>query len=285
MSIGPTLPPHLQQRRNEEDSSGCSGDEDFTGPRLPAVACRGPEPTPQEGEEESSDDDFGPALPPHLASRSRWSRRRRRKVSQDLSDSDEDCIGPKPPKPGESSSLQSTHISDIERRAKSMRDKIEGLDKKEVKRESWMMELPDAKAKSFGLGPRTFSRKGATVIGDRSAWTDTPEQRAKRARGEIQEQDETETTDYLINKARDETMSKVSEELKDKKGRDTLLEMHEKKRMKKAKKEKNKEEVRRPFDRDLDLGANKFDEAQRKLMVKKAAQIDSRFTSGSRKYL
>ena len=38
-------------------------------------------------------------------------------------------------------------------------------------------------------------------------------------------------------------MSKVSEELKDKKGRDTLLEMHEKKRMKKAKKEKNKEEV------------------------------------------
>lgn len=30
-----------------------------------------------------------------------------------------------------------------------------------------MLELPSAKAKSFGLGPRTFSRKGVTEVGDR----------------------------------------------------------------------------------------------------------------------
>ena len=38
---------------------------------------------------------------------------------------------------------------------------------KEIKRETWMLELPEAKAKSFGLGPRTFTRKGITQVGDR----------------------------------------------------------------------------------------------------------------------
>ena len=42
---------------------------------------------------------------------------------------------------------------------------------------------------------------------------------------------------------------------------------------------------RRPFDRDLDLGANKFDDAQRKLMIKKSAEINSRFAAGAQKFL
>jgi hypothetical protein len=36
---------------------------------------------------------------------------------------------------------------------------------KEVKREDWMLELPSDRAKSFGLGPRMFSRKGASETG------------------------------------------------------------------------------------------------------------------------
>ena len=52
MSIGPSLPPHLQrlkdQQTAEEESDESSGGDDF-GPRLPAVACRGPRPpTPSE---------------------------------------------------------------------------------------------------------------------------------------------------------------------------------------------------------------------------------------------
>lgn len=42
---------------------------------------------------------------------------------------------------------------------------------------------------------------------------------------------------------------------------------------------------RKPFDRDADLGVNRFDDAQRKLMIKKAGQIDSRFGSGQQKFL
>ena len=97
--------------------------------------------------------------------------------------------------------------SDIERRAQSMKDKIEGKGQHEVKRESWMLELPDAKAKSFGLGPRTFSRKGKTELGDRSVWTESPEDKARRARGEQveggnEDEEEKKRQEYLINKSR-----------------------------------------------------------------------------------
>jgi len=72
MSIGPSLPPHLQRLREQANEEEEENDE--VGPRLPTVACRGPKPPApgeQEDEEESSDDDFGPALPPHLANRRR----------------------------------------------------------------------------------------------------------------------------------------------------------------------------------------------------------------------
>ena len=44
---------------------------------------------------------------------------------------------------------------------------------------------------------------------------------------------------------------------------------------------------RRPFDfdQDIDLKANQFDEALKKNMMKMAAKIDNRFSSGSQKFL
>ena len=55
MSIGPSLPPHLQhlarQDKEEEEDSSSSESEDDIGPRLPEVPCRGPAPV-------------GPQLPP-----------------------------------------------------------------------------------------------------------------------------------------------------------------------------------------------------------------------------
>ncbi|XP_021706430.1 GPALPP motifs-containing protein 1 [Aedes aegypti] len=69
----------------------------------------------------------------------------------------------------------------------------------------------------------------------------------------------------------------------------SLLELHQKK----AKKEKKKkdaerdpdEPTRRPFDRNIDLHANRFDEAQKKAIFKKAQLLDTRFSSGASKYL
>ena len=86
---------------------------------------------------------------------------------------------------------------------------------------------------------------------------------------------------------RDEKMEKVSQELKQKRGADTLMDMHEKKLKKDKKKKEDSGEAseRRLFDRDIDLKANQFDEAMKKNMMKMAAKIDNRFSSGSQKFL
>ena len=42
---------------------------------------------------------------------------------------------------------------------------------------------------------------------------------------------------------------------------------------------------RRPFDRDIDLQANRFDEAAKKAMLKKARKLNDNFSSGQQKYL
>ena len=70
--------------------------------------------------------------------------------------------------------------------------------------------------------------------------------------------EEHDTTDFAV-RMRDEKMEKVSQELKQKRGADTLMDMHEKKLKKDKKKKEDSGEAseRRPFDRDIDLKANK----------------------------
>ncbi|PSN30964.1 hypothetical protein C0J52_24252 [Blattella germanica] len=50
-------------------------------------------------------------------------------------------------------------------------------------------------------------------------------------------------------------------------------------------KEEGKREERRPFDRNVDLQANRFDEAQKKAIFKKAQLLNDRFSSGQSKFL
>lgn len=47
-------------------------------------------------------------------------------------------------------------------------------------RESWMMELPPERTKNFALAPRTFSMAVPSANMDRSSWTETPADRAKK---------------------------------------------------------------------------------------------------------
>lgn len=42
---------------------------------------------------------------------------------------------------------------------------------------------------------------------------------------------------------------------------------------------------RRPFSRDIDLKVNRFDEAQKKSILKKAQLLDDRFSAGKSKFL
>jgi hypothetical protein len=50
-------------------------------------------------------------------------------------------------------------------------------------------------------------------------------------------------------------------------------------------KEEGKHEERRPFDRSVDLQTNRFDEAQKKAILKKAQLLNDRFASGHSKFL
>lgn len=60
---------------------------------------------------------------------------------------------------------------------------------------------------------------------------------------------------------------------------DDLINKHElQKEEKKAK--LSGETVRRPFDRDLDLQINRFDQAQKNAVIKKAQCLDDRFSRG-----
>ena len=224
---------------------------------------------------------------------------------EDNDDDDDDLIGPMPPKDGEQNASGASLAREIEDRANRMKDRIEGKDReqgKEPKREQWMTELPKEKNKQFGLGPRQFNRSNKdTDKGNeakaRREWIETPEMKAKRARGEVQEEEEEQVDhsqdkdvlEYLAGLKRDQEMEKISKELKSKRGDKSLMEEHTKKRAKAAKEASSASSSsgleRRPFDRDIDLQANRFDNAQKELMIKKARQLDSKFSAGEKKYL
>lgn len=52
--------------------------------------------------------------------------------------------------------------------------------------------------------------------------------------------------------------------------------------------EKNKDDIpkeRRPFSREIDLQCNKFDDAQKQSILKKASQLNNRFSQGESRFL
>jgi len=291
--IGPMLPPHLAKKR-QKDSDSDSSDDGYT-PQLPSVACRGPAPSvgpamapTGAGDDTSSDSDdgYGPALPPQFRQNSDVGGIvETQQKDESESDSDGEVIGPTMhEKTGELS--REDIAREFEMRSKKMKDRLEGKDVKEVQRESWMLELPEEKANSFGLGARQFSRKGLPEKGkDRSKWTDSPAEKERKIREGVTDEEAPEEAP-MVN-IRDVEMEKVAQDLRQKRGADSLMDMHEKKMQKKKKEDIASGEVgeRRPFDRDIDLQANRFDDAVKKNMLKSAAQINDRFSSGNQKFL
>ena len=118
----------------------------------------------------------------------------------DSSSDDDDMIGPLPPKPGEEISTEDSIAKSIEARAQKMKDKLEGRNQMaEPKRESWMTELPEMKAKNFGLGPRQFSKSTNPKTKQDKSWTQAPNDRSGGANDntESPEQDEEVGKDFL----------------------------------------------------------------------------------------
>lgn len=314
MSYGPQLPPHLQKQKPQVDSeSEEDRDNDVIGPCLPpglSKSKQGPTSSKKssDGPSSSGGGNYGPQLPAGLQ-KSQSSPEdepgRGTRVSapepedQDDDDDDDDVIGPLPPGAAGGGGNQRAALQ-LEARAQQMRSRAlqsEGEDKKATKRESWMLELPPEKAKSFGLGPRAFSQSTAPKAERDSSWADTPEEKARKAAlraeggaastssGNDDHGNDADVIEYMASLKRDQAMAQTAKELKAKRGHDSLVDMHQKKKAKKASSSAAPPAVRRPFDRDTDLQVNRFDEAAKQAMLKKARKIDERFVSGQSKYI
>lgn len=301
--IGPALPFHLKQKcgREKNTVNVGPGSEDEDNSILILHAETSDDETFKDTPKEEM---YGPALPPGLKIDSSKIVKEVKKnvigpslpqgmkideeVQDENSDSDTDIVGPIPMSDGLNSS---NYIQEqLNERALRMKRKLtreEGDNTNQVKRESWMLELPPDRAAEFGLGPRQFRVREKLDVGDRSVWTDTPSDRLKKKDSEIKTSDVSSELELRSIHERDKEMERLVEHHSSKKKKDSLLEMHQKELKKKRKKEKEegKAQERRPFDRNIDLQANRFDEAQKKAIFKKAQLLNDRFSSGQSKFL
>jgi hypothetical protein len=222
------------------------------------------------------------------------------------SDEDSGMIGPMP-------STGELSERDLELEKRKIEFKLQQLDRQREAvtnpdakyREEWMLELPEIKkVADMGLGARQFRKNARPDFSDRSDWTKAPNDSQKRPEKREKKSDDDDEKRRELEKRRDAEQEKMAKEHKKSHKRDkTLVEIHEKKLKKEKvsqvdvssnssdnqsnpqKKMKDVKPERKPFSRDTDLQVNKFDEARKKSALKKAQLLDTRFSSGSSKYL
>ncbi|XP_016430677.1 GPALPP motifs-containing protein 1-like isoform X2 [Sinocyclocheilus rhinocerous] len=286
--LGPALPPGFKRQDLDEDD-----DEDE---KEDTRGCLGPALPPGYRKQDRSPERppvIGPALPPGFKRQDVDEDEDEEEVKEDArgflgpgctpavpsgeEEEDDYVVGPMPSK-GPS---QDSVALDFERRAQRMKDKLTGVDTgpKVLSRESWMTELPP-ELQHVGLEARTFKKRSGPENKDRSVWTDTPAdcERKARERLEAKEKGESAKDDgpHLPQKELD-MAEKVSIYNESKRG-ESLISMHTKKMKRKAEEDANKPVERRPFDRDSDLQVNRFDEAQKKALLKKSQDLNTRFS-------
>ncbi|XP_015438423.1 PREDICTED: protein starmaker [Dufourea novaeangliae] len=301
-TYGPVLP--SQSTPDVSDNTKSAKSTNFIGPCLPEYYARTESESIEDdatGRNDENDSDvdrdmiFGPALPPHLADQKHSNGTDVKMIGPTvpsaikLSDNEpieqedsenEDTVGPLPV---DHPALRSSYVHrQLEHRAEQIKSeqKNEG-DSTLNRREEWMTELPSAQISNLDLGPRKFRVRSGPDMSDRSCWTDTPAKKAEK-----QKQKEEEEL-YRCKNSVTESPEKnyEAEDEKSTRREKSLLEMHQSKLQKKKKKAEKKakltgQTLRRPFDRDIDLQINRFDQAQKSAIINKAQYLDERFSHG-----
>ncbi|XP_053980294.1 serine/threonine-protein kinase prpf4B [Hylaeus volcanicus] len=306
-SYGPSLPPPLiaDSSSNAKPVKATN----FIGPCLPEIDAQdltersdvdttsGNDQIVLSREDSDGDADitFGPALPPHLIQQacsdetktkiigpalSNFAKFEDNKETEQAESENEDAIGPLPV---DHPALRTSNVyKQLEQRAQQIKNEKKDEDDSTLnQREEWMTELPPAQVSNLGLAPRKFRVRAGPDMSDRSCWTDTPAKRAEKQR-----QREEEVLNNLKKPPTEPTKeSNETESGKSRKREKSLLEVHQSKLEKKKKKEEKKakltgQTIRRPFDRDIDLQINRFDQAQKNAVISKAQYLDERFSRG-----
>lgn len=283
--IGPALPPHLQKTSNKNPDESV-----VIGPSLPPEFQKRLQSDSCDEEPESincveeSNEMYGPALPPGFR---KSIEEEQEEADYESDDEEDEMIGPT--LPGQNFSVSQKLLDN---RAAMIKKKFQekGEEKSEniTKREDWMLELPPERAAEFGLGPRQFRKREKLDIGDRSVWTDTPQDKLRKLSEKescVPESSKAEQLKTKVYKERDKHMEQLVEKHKTK-NQKSLLEMHQNEIKKKKKLEEEAGTIpeRKPFSRE-DLKSSRFDEAQKKSIFKKAQLLNSRFSSGESKFL
>ncbi|NP_001089474.1 uncharacterized protein LOC734525 [Xenopus laevis] len=305
---GPVLPPGYKCDSSSSDSSDDSDQESISYKRSSNTSKnKRPKSSKQSlpvVNAEPDDDFFGPALPPGFKKQSDSPERPVigpalppgfRRDSQDEEGSD--CISPSHERSGESSEdediigpcpasgpVESNVAEEFDRRAWRMKQKLTSKDddgSKNPTRESWMTELPP-ELTNFGLGPRTFKKRTNEKSGDRSIWTDTPADKERKAKEKQEAKVSSSTTEEKFPLSdRDKHLAEQVSTYNDSRRSESLIDLHRKKLKRKAEEDKNKALERRPFDRDQDLQVNRFDEAQKKALLRKSKELNTKFAHGN----
>ncbi|XP_076639900.1 uncharacterized protein LOC143351816 [Colletes latitarsis] len=305
-TYGPTLPPPLIV----DSSSNIKPVKttNFIGPCLPEIdernvtersdvdtSCNDENDLSREDSDADSDMIFGPALPPHLLEQTCSDETKVRIIGPALSNvikssnsdeieqaesENEDAIGPLP---ANHPALRTSNVyKQLEQRAQQIKNEKKDEDDGALKqREEWMTELPPAQVSNLGLAPRKFRVRTGPDMSDRSCWTDTPAKKAEKQR----QREEEAFYNFKTSTTEPSQESRETEGGKSRKREKSLLEVHQSKLEKKKKKEEKKaklsgQTVRRPFDRDIDLQINRFDQSQKNAIISKAQYLDERFSRG-----
>lgn len=275
-TVGPELPPHLQTKHKREDEaldtasnprkrrrSSLSSSNDtesrrVIGPALPPADLLELPPTAPEpdAEDSSSDDDFGPSLPPAPGSTKHEAEKKRQQTL------DEDFAAKEAAKTPQ--------------------------------REEWMLVPPNqgewiSKVDPTKLRNRKFnSGKGAKAPSqgdpsETSLWSETPEQKRQRLEDEVMgvkkpaQLGPEEKRDTRQEEEARETERRIREYNEKNRG-GSLYSEHKKA----GPKENEDDPSARAFDREKDIGlGQKIGHAQKRELLNKAKDFGSRFSGGS----
>ncbi|KAF2707631.1 hypothetical protein K504DRAFT_458124 [Pleomassaria siparia CBS 279.74] len=264
--VGPALPPSNSHSRSSSENSDVgpapppsSKPVRVLGPAAPPAALseRPPNPPSDDSDSDSSDDEFGPALPPSGTTYSAYD--------------------------GDILAKSGTSAFDTEEQY------VEQA--KKVQRDEWMTMPPTQDDLSARMDPtklraRKFnSGKGARApAGDgMGVWTETPEQKLKRLQNEalgITAPANSSTTQQDSKKTREEEerLSRLRKKVESSRG-SSLMDQHKEKA---AGKQQEDDPSKRVFDYEKDMGMSmKIGNKQRSDLLKQAKGFGDRFSSGS----
>eukprot|EP01098_Paradermamoeba_levis_P011567 TRINITY_DN4960_c0_g1_i2.p1 TRINITY_DN4960_c0_g1~~TRINITY_DN4960_c0_g1_i2.p1 ORF type:complete len:245 (-),score=112.28 TRINITY_DN4960_c0_g1_i2:47-781(-) len=190
-------------------------------------------------------------------------------------------VGPLPPT--HSNLLEDIESDQQEKEIwKGMREAEERQKEKKPEREEWMTKLPQNRPVAVFAGARQFSKRDVGESQMDSSWTDSPQEREKKKNKKVED-----ITTHHAPSLQDEESLKIFEEYEAKKRGKSLMEIHQEEKKKKEREEGGeKEQIRRPFDREKDLEIKRpLDPKSTNQLFADSKMLNTKFGNSGKRFL